>query len=80
MSIFRKKNTPPPGEQGNNPDPALYAGASRWEKLEQEKKPGASLRQIAKATEEIWFTERIRIEDSLSDLSGMISSLLNGLL
>ena len=38
MSIFRKKNTPPPGEQGNNPDPALYAGASRWEKLEQEKK------------------------------------------
>ena len=46
-------------------------------KLEQEKKPGASLRQIAKATEEIWFTERIRIEDSLSDLSGMISSLLN---
>lgn len=46
-------------------------------KLEQEKKPGASLRQIAKATEEIWFTERIRIEDSLPDLTSALSSLLN---
>ena len=38
MSIFHKKNTPPPKEQGNIPDPGLYAGSSKWDKLEKEKK------------------------------------------
>lgn len=45
-------------------------------KLEQEKKPGTGLRQIAKAAEEIWFTEAIRIGESVPDLSSMFSSLL----
>lgn len=46
-------------------------------KLEQENKPGTSLRQLAKVTEEIWFTEKIRIEDSIPDLTSALSSLLN---
>ena len=38
MAIFRKKKASSDREQGNNPDPAMYAGASVWEKLEREKK------------------------------------------
>ena len=42
MAIFRKKKASSDRDQGNNPDPAMYAGASIWEKLEREKKAARS--------------------------------------
>ena len=42
MAIFRKKNASSGQEQGNTPDPAVFAGASIWEKLEREKKAARS--------------------------------------
>ena len=36
MAIFRKKKASSDRDQGNNPDPAMFAGASIWEKLERE--------------------------------------------
>ena len=42
MAIFRKKNASSSREQGNNPDPAMYAGASIWERLERERKAARS--------------------------------------
>ena len=42
MAIFKKKGASSAGEQGNNPDPAMFAGASIWEKLEKERKAARS--------------------------------------
>ena len=42
MAILRKKKTSADRMQGNTPDPAVFAGASIWEKLEREKKAARS--------------------------------------
>ena len=42
MAIFRKKKASSDRMQGNTPDPAVFAGASIWEKLEREKKAARS--------------------------------------